>query len=155
MSGVITNSVKNSKRRNAYCSLPLNSINDYKAELNEMRTNFVADTNPDKNHILGRYQAVAEWAKPYYDNNVVNVGEIYYSALVQANSTLFRKTRANPVLPGVIVYSTDDYYESNPIELKEIADKLFSDKANNNLRFENRFITNTPLPQELTGGRKV
>lgn len=155
ITGVIIDALKNSKRRKGYLSLPLNTIDDYKTELNEMRSNFAADTDPDKNHILGKYQPSAEWAKPYYDNNVVNVGEIYFGALVQANVSLFKKTRVNPVLPGVIVYSTDDYYESNPTELKEIADKLFSDKENNDLRFEDKFFTSTLLPQELTDGRKV
>ncbi len=157
ISGVIISEVKNSKIRNAYRSIPLHDLNDYKAELDEIRSNFAADTAPDKNHILSKYQSAgtADWAKPYYDNNVVKVGEIYFGALVQANSNLFKKTRANPVLPGVIVYSTDDYYESNPTELKAIADKLFGDKANNDLRFERKFFTAKLLPQELTDGRKV
>lgn len=155
ISGVIINSIKDSKNHKSYSSLSLNVIDDYKEELIKTRANFAADTNPDKNRILGKYQAVAEWAKPYYDNNVVNVGQIYYGALVQANTKLFKMTKANPVLPGVIVFSTDDYYISNPAELKEIADKLFSDKANNNLRFENKFFTATLLSQDITNGRKV
>ncbi len=155
MTDMIVNAVKNSKKHNAYYLLPLNKINDYKVELEKIRSNFATDNNPNKNHILGKYQSVASWAKPYYDNNVVKVGKIYFGALVQANNNLFKKTKTNPVLPGVVIYSTDAYYESNPTKLKEIADKLFSDKANNNLRFENRFFTNTLLPQELTDGKEV
>ncbi len=155
ISTLIFDGVKDAKRRKAYVTLPLNPIDDFKAELNQMRSSFAADANPEKNRVLGKYQSVAVWAKPFYDHHVVDVGNIYYGALVQANGRLFKKTRTNPVLPGVVIYSTDEYFGSNPIALKEIADALYADKAFNDLGNEDKFYTPTPLPTDLTDGRRV
>jgi len=155
ISTVIFDAVKDAKRRKAYLSYPLNPFHDYKVELSQMRTSFAADANPDKNRVLGKFQSVAVWAKPFYDHHVVTVGDIYYGVLLQANSRLFKKTRTNPVLPGVVIYSTDEYFESNPNALKEIADALYADKAFNDLRLEDKLYTPTPLSTELTDGRRV
>ncbi len=155
ISTVIFDAAKDAKRREAYLSYPLNPINDYKAELNQIRINFTADTNPEKNRVLGKYQSADAWAKPFYDNHAIDVGEIYYAVLVQANGKLFQKKKTNPVLPGVVIYSTDEYFESDPNALKKIANALYADKAFNDLRFEDKFYTPTPLSTDLTDGRRV
>jgi hypothetical protein len=150
------NGIEKSKKNKEYLTYPLNEITDFKKELSDVRASFEADTDKDKNRVLkGNYKNAAAFAKPYYDLNVVNIGRIYYGALVMANSQLFKKTRAFPVLPGVIVYSTDGYFESNPLELKKIAQYFFDNRNFNILRNEKQYFSNILLPADKTGGRQV
>jgi hypothetical protein len=152
----IKDAVQNGKRRKEYLTYPVNEITDFKREIDAIRANFESDTDKDKNRVLkGNYANVASWAKPYYDQNVVKCGKVYYGALVQANDKLFKKTRLFPVLPGVVVYGTDGYFESNPADLKEIAERLFAEKGSNVLQYERQFFSNMRLPLDKTNGRDV
>jgi hypothetical protein len=69
---------------------------------------------------------------------------------VQANDKLFEKTRLFPVLPGIVVYGTNGYFENNPLELREIAEK-----GSNAFQYEKQFFSNMRLPQDKTNGREV
>lgn len=130
-------------------------IDDYKQELASVREKFNADPNPEKNKI--GIKRVLNYAKPYYDFGVIQKGKIYYAALVQVNSAAFKRSNdpSSAILPGVVVYGTDEYYESHPQELKKIAKELYANKRNNILRNELKYFSNVRVDDSLTGGREV
>lgn len=122
-----------------YSAYPAQEISDYRSELEAVRENFSKDSDPLKNKI-GVFPFVG--SAPFYDFNVINTGKIYYSYLVEANESLFFNRRIDRMtLPAVVVYSTDPYYESNPLALKEIAESLFANKSRNFLRNESQLFT--------------
>jgi hypothetical protein len=136
----VKDAVQNGKRRKEYLTLPVNEITDFKRELDAVRANFERDTDKDKNRILkGNYANIASWAKSYYDQSVVKSGKVYFGMFVQANDKVFKKTRLFPALPGIVVYGTDGYFDSNQSELNEIAERLFAEKDSNVLQYESQF----------------
>lgn len=58
-------------------------------------------------------------------------GEVYYAALVQANMVLFQK-RPHIDCPGAVLYSTDDTLNENPYLLQRLAHYLYSFKNTDN-----------------------
>lgn len=146
-----TNSVK--ATMSSYLHVEGEETPDYLKEINTVRENFAADTNPDKNVTLkmgyGPY-------KKFYDPSVIATGKIHYGYLVEANSEMFRfKDLKTVALPGVVLYSTDDYFDSHPLELKKIAKTMYANKHHNILRNELNYFTAQRIPNELTGGREV
>ena len=122
-----------------YSSYPAQKISDFQSELETVRENFGKDTDSDKNKI-GVFPFVG--SAPFYDFSVIKSGKIYYSYLVEANSSLFQNRRMDRMtLPAVVVYSTDERYESDPLALKEIAEKLFANKNHNFLRNDMEYFT--------------
>lgn len=131
---------------------------DYQKELETVRTNFAADTNPKKNRI-----AIEEFygSKPFYDFSVIESGKIYYAYLVEANSLLFRsKMFAMLTHPAVVIYSTEEYFEKNPMALSKLAHFLFESKnaanwAGKVLNDELNYFSNLQVPMEWTDGHEV
>ena len=137
----------------SYLKIDVQDNPDYLKEIETVRANFNEDTNPDKNMTLkpgfGRN-------KVFYDRSVIATGQIHYGYLVQANSELFHfKNLQTVCLPGVVIYSTDDYFDAHPLELKKIADALYANRRSNMLRHELSYFTAQRLPDELTDGRAV
>jgi hypothetical protein len=62
-------------------------------------------------------------------NLLLKEGKIVWGSLVQANRLLFEPGDAD--CPGVLVYSTDTYFDSRPHELELISDKICSFKETN------------------------
>lgn len=136
-----------------YRAYPFASCVDYKKELAIMREKFHADTRPNKNVplLVKRYSN----ATNCYDYSVVAKGEVYYGVIVQANEELFRENQREMDSGAVILYSTDEYYESHPFELRKIAEKIYAGKRFNILRNEWSFYSNLKLNPTLTDGRTV
>ena len=136
------------KRKNLeYSKYLLTKITDYKSILTEIRSKFELDKNEKKNTFRKRI-----WKKyrPLYDFNVIKTGKIYYGCLIQANVALLHlNTYISPiVLPGVIIYSTDEYFEENPLDLIPIANNLFANKPNNILSYESVFFSNIKVSEK-------
>jgi hypothetical protein len=62
-------------------------------------------------------------------NLLLKEGKIVWGALVQANALLFKP--GNEDCPALLVYSTDAYFDSRPLELQLIAHKIGSFKETN------------------------
>ena len=145
---------KEAKQRIAlYSSYPVKNIEDYKKELESVRGNFNADKNPEKNQIAA-FNFIN--SRQCYDFSVINKGKIYYAYLVRAFPPFYSYNNfARLTLPAVIVYSTEEYFESNPMALKAIAKKFLDSSNTNVLRDDSNFFTNLKLPVNLTDGREV
>ena len=133
------------KKWEGYHTLPKEKISDFAAELKEIRDKYEADRNPKKNDadLLFRYSP-----------KFIPDGKIYYAHLVQANKLLFKpKFSSGFCLPGVVVYSPDEYYEKNPYALERVAEYMYRNKAFNILANERNYFYN----KEMTDGegRKV
>lgn len=138
-------------RLDYYNSLPYYEIDDYAEELNAIRENY-SKSDP-KSNIFDVPDYIA--FRPLKNFKVFETGKIYYGSLVQANEELFKETRVERVLPAVVVYSQEEYYEKNPEELGEIAHSLFANKENNCLKNETEYMFHMPVDESLTNGRKV
>ncbi len=144
------------ERQKKNFALPWNSIKDYKAELQQSREKFASSTEENKNKAKG-------WAvgqiKKLYQFDVIGEGKMVYAVLVEANSKLFKRakngTEEDEIMPGVAVFSLDEYYEENPCELLDIAEELEANKPNNSLRNGLKYMFNEIVPESLTGGRVV
>ena len=133
------------KKWEGYHTLPKEKISDFAAELKETREKYEADRNPKKNDadMFGKYTP-----------RFIPDGKIYYGYLVQANNHLFKPGFASGIgLPGVVVYSPDEYYEKNPYALESVAEYMYRNKAFNILANERNYFYN----KEMTDGegRKV
>lgn len=140
-------------RMTSYSLYPEKKIEDYKGELATVRANYEADTSADKNVITTA--RIMKSFRPYYDRKVLSSGKIYYGQIVEANSRLFDRNFKELILPAVVVYSPDEYYENYPYELGDIAKTLFADKRNNILRNDLKYFSNVKVEESLTGGREV
>lgn len=147
----VTNSFKMNMSR--YFNIASEDNPDYLKEIEAVRENFAADTNPDKNMTLKPGYGPN---KKFYDRSVITTGKVRYGYLVEANNEMFRfKDLQTVVLPGVVIYSTDDYFDTHPLALKQIANALFADRRSNMLRNELKYFTAQRVPDNLTGGREV
>lgn len=145
------NSLKMEMSRNLQIDVQENP--DYRKEIETVRENFIADTNPDKNMTL---KPGFGPNKIFHDRSVIATGKIRYGYVVEANNEMFRfKNLQTIALPGVVIYSTDEYFDTNPLALKKIANELYYNKRHNMLRNELKYFTARRLPDELTGGRDV
>lgn len=153
-----------------YESYPFRSITDFKAELELTRANFAADEDPDKNTPQMNFYFNASDCYDYY---VILKGSIRYAYLVKANVEGFKKNYSATEFGAVVLYSTDEFFETDPLELKKIAEKLwrlmdsdvsdvFEDSYKNErsdliglLKDDDCFFTNVLLPEDLTNGREV
>ena len=125
----------------------------YAAEIERVRRNYAEDTDPDRNLIAKPNFA---GAKPFCDFSVLKSGKIYYASLIEANGEIFDFSHnIHKVYPIAVVYGTDEYFDSDPAALKEIAEKLFADRARNFLKDETKYFSNIKLSKDLTGGREV
>lgn len=143
--------VKASKKK--YKNLPYREVADYKSELEKIRENYQNDKTRGKNTIPKLFMN-KDLRKLGF--SVLNSGKIYYGFLVEANSILFSGGNLGyHTLPAVFIYSTDEYYESNPRELEAIADRLYADRANNFLANEKAYFYNVKLNTQAFGNRDV
>ena len=102
-------------------------MSDYKPELEAMRAKSAGDGNPQKNVFPKRIYMGAD---PLYDFNVIKNGKIYYAYIIDAAPAIVTNTNlASSVLPATVVYSVDEYYEKNPLELKKIAKRISNGRA--------------------------
>lgn len=138
-------------KRQKYLSYPVNKIEDFKEEIEITRANFKADNSPDKNAIPK--VKPTKKGKPFYDMSVIQSGNVYYACLVEANSLLFKENYTNLIMPAVVLYSTDEYYDSNPHELYKIASSFYDNKRNNVLRNDLKYFSNYKV--ETPEGRNV
>lgn len=146
----VTNTVKANMSRHLKVDEDPNP--DFRKEIETVRENFAADTDPNKNMTL-KGVGPNKWL---HDRSVIATGKIRYGYVVEANNEMFRfKDLQTVSLPGVVIYSTDEYYDSNPMALKKIAYELYRKKRSNELRNELRYFAATRLPDELTEGRAV
>lgn len=128
-------------RWRAYSAIPRDKITDFAAELEEVRKNYEEDTDPNKNYV-GKFKAFKG------ERPVQETGKIYYAHLVEANSALFKRNFSSFTLPGVVVYSKDEYYAKNPYELAETAGRLYANKRNNLLKNELKYFYNEKMTDE-------
>lgn len=146
----VTNSIK--MKMSSYLNVAGDENPDFLKEIEAVRENFAADTNPDKNMTIKGYGP----NKKFHDRSVIATGKIRYGYVVQANNEMFRfKDLQTVALPGVVIYSTDDYFDTNPLALKKIANELYYNRRHNILRNELKYFTAQRLPDELTDGREV
>jgi hypothetical protein len=92
-------------------------------------------------------------------------GQIVYASLVQANSNLFEDSSSGDY-PADVVFSNDDFYKSNPLELENISKELFRHKGKDNVPAELKEISDSitgeiertfdvPIPLNITENREV
>lgn len=135
-----------------FFTLPDEDI-DYENEINITRNNFAKDDDSQKNKIA---KPNFFGAKKLCNFSTLKTGKIVYSCIVQANAKLFTPSKfIHQVLPAVVVFSMDEYYDKNPLELKNIAKDLFANKQNNVLKNEHMYFANLPVPECFTNGRQV
>ena len=124
---------------------------DYKACLEKVRGNYLADTDKYKNRLE---KASVNNEKRFLDFSVLETGSIYYGSIIRANEDLVLNSSRfiHQTLPAVVVYSPDEYFLNNPKKLNDIADRadkngLFADK--------HKDLINVKISTELTGNREV
>ena len=129
---------------------------DYKKELDEIRANYFADKNISKNRITIIKSPEHE---KFFDFNVLSSGQIYYGFIIMANIELFKKNSRYNTWPAAIIYSTDEYFSSNPMALKTIEEYFFyndnKDGWVKSLDLERKFTPRVLIPPEITEGREV
>ena len=131
---------------NGYRSLPREKVSDFAAELKETRAKYEADTDPDKNKPMIKFQKNPP--------NIHRDGKIYYGYIVEANSMLFKQQNFSTLaMPAVVAYSPDEYYEKDPYALEEIAGELYMNRKNNILANELKYFYNEEFSD--ANGRKI
>lgn len=142
-----------------YLSYTADNNVDYKKELETIKANFKADETPDKNVFkIGRLPPIMEHMK---DFSVLDKGEICYGYIMLVSGALIRGkgTYINDAYPANVIYSGDPYFESDPLELKAIAARVFGDSGMKlpPVVGKNGFpvYENLPLDKKATGGREV
>jgi hypothetical protein len=120
----VKGAVQNGKRQKEYLTYPVNEIADFKRELNAVHAQTLKAiqirTKPCIARKLCQCRLVGKTLlRPKchrYRQNLLR----HVSA---SNDKLFKKTGLFPVLPSIVVYGTGGYFENNPLELREIAEK--------------------------------
>ena len=136
----------------AYEAIPYTPIYNYKGAIDRTRYNFYqADESEKEKPKLPKFFNASDC----YDYSVLDNGNVYYGYLVQANNELFKRDFRKPGSGIVVLYSTDPYYDQNPMELEKIARALYANKRKNILRNDYNFFYNELVDTSLTGGRKV
>lgn len=141
--------------RLAAIGLPVCDIPDFLKELKQVRENYAAA--PTEN-IRKRVFRSFPNDERFFDTRVLKTGTIVYAYLVAAPAHLFDPTHADmgaPVLPAAVVYSLDEFYLMYPKRLAPIAKSLYENRANNPLKDPKALFPSEPVPDGLTGGRKV
>ncbi len=142
------------KRIPVYSSYVRNPNMDYALHINKMREKFHTLSLEEKEKLLRKVYKPNKKC----DFGVLKGGQIYYAALVEVNNMAFRpiKTMGGDYsLPGVVLYSTDPYYDENPSLLNDIASYMFRNRKNNILKNELRRFYNFKIDETLTNGREV
>ncbi|MDR2265963.1 MAG: hypothetical protein LBE09_00020 [Christensenellaceae bacterium] len=158
---IIMNSLrKRRKRRNKYLGYTYVTITNYEQEIKIVRENFKNDTSESKNDLTdGNYAAMLTGLKPSLDRSLFENAKICYAMLLEASDGLFVKdtflNRMMPVLPAAVIYSTDAYYDKNPLEFTKIVEWLNQVKGTNFLRDEFKYIYKMLLPANESGDRLV
>lgn len=140
------------KKRARYIGFPYYEVKDYKKELEIVRENYKKDVRKDKNQIPYIDESSFQ---TLYEYETLRKGKIYYAYLIMANTALFDTNSKYMLAPAVFLYSTDEYYEENPLELGEIAHALYENRENNFLKDEESYEKNVLIDETLTNGRKV
>ncbi len=116
---------------------------DFALELQEMRRKW------DKGLRYLGYLPRPYWmakhrlAQTYKDAKLLRKhGQIYYAALVQANTKMFEPMTAQnlPGNPGAVLYSTGVLCETSPEDLLNLADELYAYKSSNDAPNEWRVV---------------
>ncbi|MBO7369043.1 MAG: hypothetical protein J6U25_02005 [Clostridia bacterium] len=148
--------VYSNRKKAAFKDFVFDEPFNYKKELDNIRANYFADKSKNKNRFNVTKSPENE---KYLDFKVLSGGEIFYGYIVIANGDLFQRNYYSKTLPADIVYSKDEYFESDPLALKKIAEDLCynynSDDRIDSLELYKKFITNEMLPLDLTDGREV
>lgn len=131
---------------------------DYKREIKAVSANLTVDPDPKKNQIAYVYYPNA---KPFYDYDVIDSGKVYYGYVIEANHQLFQaKNVATLTCPAVVVYSTDKYFEENPLALKDIVApmrkiQVVKNWANKILKNPTECFSSIQVPRSFTDGREI
>lgn len=145
------------KRAQTYRMYPSDPFVDYKQELESVRNNFYNDGTPDKN--FPHFEETrGGWPRNCCDYSVIAKGKIYYGMVVKANSRLFEKKFKRLAEGAVLVYSTDEFFERNPLQLQKIIRNLYDrgDPAVRKILADDyNFFTNYLVDPALTDGRTV
>lgn len=130
----------------SYLGIKLEDNVDYEKEIEVIKQNFNSDTDRQKNVIA---KPNFGETKPFCDFNVIKNGDIYYACVVEANLKLFAPSKfVHQVLPAVVVYSLDEFYNKNPFELKNIAKTLYAERHNNILKNETNYFSNIKITND-------
>ena len=144
---------KNVRRGKEYSYITKSKISDYAAEINWVKSRFFADASADKNIVPKPH---FQYADRFTDYSMLKNGQIYYGCMVQSNdNTAEEYGETDELRTARFIYSRDEYFVSNPLELIKIARKLFSDEENDGLRSETQYEFNTVLDTALTDGKEV
>jgi len=106
---------------------------------------------------------LADAAKQAYEN-LLKEGKLVWGSLVQANTAIFEPGADN--LPATYIYSTEEYFKSNPSHLLEIANRIFNLKGKKSgdalldataelVTDERKDSCSHPIPYRLTDGHEV
>jgi len=111
---------------------------DFKREIEALRQSFMCDYKNAMKLSKPHFIAHETWHKNYEELSALKeTGDIHYASLVQANVNLFKYSVFSPQYienaPAAIIFSTDRYYDENPLELQKIATTLFGYKGINEL----------------------
>lgn len=112
-------------------------------ELQIMRENFKADTN--KKIKLPKIDwLMADLLGEIYESaeTLLEKGEVYYAAVIQANTLLFKRFPCWDC-PMEIIYSTEDFLNENPYFIQNTAHYIYS--------FKNRDDDEVPSPIKTIG----
>lgn len=140
-------------RWKSYLAIKEDVITDYAVELDAVKSNYLADSNADKNKFE---KPLISDIQSFCDFSVLQNGEIYYGCLVRANELLFNPSEdIDEAFPAMLLYSRDEHYKSAPEDLCDIADELYKNSDKNDLRYETLYHFNEKLDEAQTGGREV
>lgn len=151
---ILSRTDRKNLRQGKECSCILKSkISDYVAEINGIKSRYFADVNADKNIVPKPH---FQYADRFTDYSVLKNGQIYYGCMVQSNDKMSEaSSETDELWTATFVYSRDEYFVSNPLELIKIARKLFSNGENNKLRSETKYEFNKVLDTALTDGKEI
>jgi len=140
---------------------------EFSGNLKEMNHLFRKNGNIEKDKFKKPFWLGDDPLKQIYENlNILyQSGKVVYAFLVQANEILFK--RFPPFnCPANIIFSLDEFYKSNPMELQNISQELYSYKNEGDTPPEIKQITdsitdemnrlfNIPIPLDITENKQV
>ncbi|MCK9480118.1 MAG: hypothetical protein M0R40_11600 [Firmicutes bacterium] len=142
---------------------------DFEMNIQEMRNAFLTKKIKFSDRLRGQpyWTKSHEIGNQYKMQNVfLTQGQVYYASLVQANVALFQPGLQNH--GAEILFSTDNYFDAQPLRLREIARELFQYKNKDAkdipkhladiisiISNEHKYIFNVKVPTEITDGREV
>ncbi|MDR2267228.1 MAG: hypothetical protein LBE09_06580, partial [Christensenellaceae bacterium] len=145
--------IETRKLRKEYLTYPLRTITDFKHEIDTVRENYYNCKDVDKNrlHFVQRGLQTEFPAK----DQLAKIGKIYYGVLLQADDKRVGDPEYDPILPATVIFSTDEFFDTNPFDLVKIAECHFNSLGASVTQIEFSPRNNRMVSTQLTNNKAV